>query len=156
LNIWENNNIYVLYCCFMLHWCLNYPFWLHENQAKCCRNLQLNEMFLGTWKNRFNWLEQKLNRITRNQNPSVLHAQSNRSVPSSQVTELGEEPNRSVSVNRTPRLTETRRFVGAAGVISRPYKWITLYGLLYIQPSLQIRCFAIFLGLELWFLENDL
>ena len=104
LNIWENNNRYVLYCCFMLHCCLNCPFWLHENQAKCCQNLQLNGLFLGSWKIRFHRLEPKPNRITRNRNSSVPHFQRNRSVPSSQVTELAEEPK-----NRTDRFRLTER-----------------------------------------------
>ena len=88
----------------MLHCCLNCPFWLHENQAKCCRNLQLNGLFLGSWKIRLHRLEPKLNRITRNRNSSVPHFQSNRSVPSSQVTELAEEPK-----NRTDRFRLTGR-----------------------------------------------
>ena len=76
----------------MLHCCLNCPFWLHENQVKCCWNLQLNGLFLGSWKIWFHRLEPKPNRINQNKNSSVPYFQSNRSIPSSQITELAEGP----------------------------------------------------------------
>ena len=111
----------------MLHCCLNCPFWLHENQTKCCQNLQLNVLFSGSWKIRFHRLEPKPNRINRTRNSSVPHFQSNRSVSSSQVTELAEEPNRSVSVNRTHRLTS---------VCPRPDQKSQLFGLKFSCPRL--------------------
>jgi hypothetical protein len=104
IRIWH---IYVSYC-FYAYCSLNCLCWVHKKEMKCCQNLHLNVLFFMFWKFWFlsvrtetepNYLKPKSLGSEFYEEPISSRFAGNR------INRITKEPNRSVSVNRMPRVS---------------------------------------------------